>query len=299
MHRGAGAGERVPVATTVGWLAQLLQALGFIHSRGFVHRDIKAQNIRITPDGRLKLMDFGLMERAGRVGRGAALTGTPGYMPPEVITGGTVTPRSDLYAVGCLAFELLSGQLPFEGKVIDVVRAQVLTKPPSLRGLAPDVPQALEALVLRLLAKDPDHRPVSAAAVVAELAALAGRGGSDADLDQRTSWLEAGIQVGRDAELHALESDLAAARQGAGRAVFVAAPAGVGKSRLLRELLLVAQWQDVEVLVGACAEAGQEALAPLRQASTQTIPQPCRPLHCVRPLTRALSQRPTGARASQ
>ena len=263
LARGA---VRAPLTDVYDWLIQLLQALAFIHSRFYVHRDIKAQNVRIMPDGRLKLMDFGLMERTGTVVRAAALAGTPGYMPPEAITGGTITPASDLYAVGCLAYELLTGRLPFEGRVLEVVRAHVEAPPPPPSRLAPQVPADLEAIVLRLLAKDPAARYPDAASVIADLGALSGRAVAEADLAQRTSYLVASALVGRDAELAALEGDLAAARGGVGAAVFLGAPAGLGKSRLLREVLLQAQWQELLVLQGTCSEAGQEPLGPLVQA---------------------------------
>jgi hypothetical protein len=255
---------RLPLERVYDVLVQLLQALAFIHSRFYVHRDVKAQNIRLTPEGRLKLLDFGLMVRAGTPA--GAVTGTPGYLAPEFLRGGTVTAQGDLYAVGCLAFELVTGRLPFEGGVREVLRAHLHESPPRLKALAPHVPAALDQLVHRLLAKDPADRHADAAEVLADLSALSGLVVTRGDLDQRKSYLVASAMVGREAELAELESGLRAAREGQGRAVFLGAPAGVGKSRLLGEVLLQAQVQDALVLTGRCLENGVVPLAPIAQA---------------------------------
>lgn len=261
MARGAA---RLPLSQVYDLLVQLLQALAFIHSRAYVHRDVKAQNIRVRPDGRLKLIDFGLMARAGTPA--GPITGTPGYLAPELLRGGTVTPQADLYAVGCLAFELITGRLPFEGGVREVLRAHLSQTPPRLREVAPQVPAALDHLVGRLLAKDPAERCADAAEVLAELSALSGLAVTRGSLDQKKSYLVASSLVGREAELAELEADLRAAGGGRGRAVFIGAPAGVGKSRLLGEVLLQAQWQDALVLSGRCLENGLVPLQPIAQA---------------------------------
>ncbi|MNR75388.1 Serine/threonine-protein kinase StkP [compost metagenome] len=260
----------LPLDRVYGLLIQLLQALGFIHSRIYVHRDIKADNIRIMPNGTLKLMDFGLMEQLGIPSNGK-LTGTPGYLPPEVPKGGVINASSDLYSVGCLAFEMLTGRLPFTGSVVEVIKAHINQEPPSLRSLRPDAPEALEALIGRLMQKDQARRYQEASEVIADLADLAGLRISRENLDQKRSYLMSSALVGRDRELAMLEEALGDCQAGKGRSVFVGAPAGVGKSRLVHELTLHAKLADVPVLHGQCLETGMEPYEPLAQALRQVV----------------------------
>src|SRR5690606_29750997 len=104
-------------------LIQLCQALSFIHSRLLVHCDIKPENIRLKEDGSVTLMDFGLMNQLGLRSSGT-ITGTVDYLPPEVPTGGVINASSDLYSVGVVAYELVTGQKPFTGEsLLEVVRA--------------------------------------------------------------------------------------------------------------------------------------------------------------------------------
>ena len=262
----------LPLERVYGLLIQLLQALGFIHSRLYVHRDIKADNIRITEDGTLKLMDFGLMEQLGIPSNGK-LTGTPGYLPPEVPKGGVINASSDLYSLGCLAFEMLTGQLPFTGSVVEVIKAHINQAPPSLRSLRADAPEALVTLVNRLLEKDQARRYQEASEVIADLADLAGLRIRRENLDQKRSYLMSSALVGRDQELALLESAFTECLAGQGRAVFVGAPAGVGKSRLVHELTLHAKLADVPVLHGQCLETGMEPYEPLAQALRGVIPR--------------------------
>src|SRR5207245_830368 len=110
---GHGLDEILPLdgATFKSVLSQVLLALGYVHQQAFVHCDIKSENVRVRPDGTFKLTDFGLMERAGRAG--GAIKRTLGYMAPEMAKGGRLDQRADLYSVGCLAYEMLVGRLPF------------------------------------------------------------------------------------------------------------------------------------------------------------------------------------------
>ncbi|MFP5503257.1 MAG: protein kinase domain-containing protein, partial [Candidatus Sericytochromatia bacterium] len=259
----------MPVEQACRLLIQLLQALGFIHARGYVHRDIKAANIRVTEDGTLKLMDFGLMEPIGQRST-RTITGTPGYMPPEVVTGGAICPASDLYSVGCLAMEMLTGRLPFTGTLSEVVRSHAGTPPEPLRSRRPELPEALERIVSRLLRKDPKDRYAAASEVVADLAGIAGLEVARDTEDQRRSFVRTSELVGREPERQALEAALAGLKERRSAALLIGAPAGVGKSRLLEKLLLTAKLEGVMVLKGRCDDSGQapyqavgEALKPL------------------------------------
>jgi eukaryotic-like serine/threonine-protein kinase len=162
---------------------QLLAALGAAHARGVVHGDVKTDNILIDRDasGRdhITLIDFGLARTSDQlddIDRGR-VAGTPEYVAPEVIGGCEPTPGSDLYAVGVVLYELLTGTPPFTGKpgkdiLLDHVREPII--PPSVRCPDRRIPEPLERIVIRALAKDPRARFASAAAFRDELAASAG-----------------------------------------------------------------------------------------------------------------------------
>src|SRR3989454_571004 len=127
---------------------EVLQGLSYAHERGVIHRDIKPSNVRIASDGSVKIMDFGIARlQSAEVTGSGAIVGTPTYMAPEQITNGAITPATDLFAVGCLLYELLSYQKPFEGETVHGVLYQVLTTDPKpLRTMAPSIPAALVLL---------------------------------------------------------------------------------------------------------------------------------------------------------
>jgi len=146
----------------VAVLRQLASALAYAHARGVVHRDIKAENVLLDAEtGRAMLTDFGiarLAETKPLTATGTVL-GTVQYMSPEQVTGDTLDGRSDLYALGVLAFLMLSGRFPFErNSASAVLIAHVNSKPPRMCDAAPDVPKALGDVIDRLLAKSPDDR---------------------------------------------------------------------------------------------------------------------------------------------
>lgn len=255
-------------------LIQLLHALAFIHGRQYVHRDIKSQNIRVRPDGTLVVMDFGLMAPLGHPSK-RTVTGSPGYLAPEVVVGGRIDAATDLYAVGCLAYEMLTGKLPFAGSVIEVVRAHVGTAVAPLRQHRPDLPERLERLVMRLLEKDPARRYRTAESVIDDLAALAGVTVTRESADQRRSYLAAGSLVGRAKELAVLTKALEAAKASQGGAVLVGAPAGTGKSRLGQELMLAAKLGEVRVLHASAEDGGAtpfEAIAACLRPALAAYP---------------------------
>ena len=152
--------------------SQVAEALRAAHERGVVHRDVKSQNVLITAAGDAKVADFGIARAADATtlsGPGAVL-GTAKYMSPEQATGLVATPRSDLYSLGVVLYEMLTGELPFEADDPAQARAKhVVEPPPRPRNANPRVPEAMDALVTRLMAKDPEHRLGSAAELVDEL----------------------------------------------------------------------------------------------------------------------------------
>ena len=168
-QRGAWAPtEAAALAATVA------EALGAAHALGIVHRDVKPGNIMISPGGRVYLLDFGLARGVGvdmtTLTRTGTILGTPAYMSPEQFDAYGVDARSDLYSLGVVLFELVTGRLPFKGASLVSVALKHKTEPPPLpRSLRVDVPAWLERVVLRCLEKDPARRFATAFELVAEL----------------------------------------------------------------------------------------------------------------------------------
>ncbi len=159
---------------------EVLTGLQFAHQRGVIHRDVKPSNVRVMPDGRVKIMDFGIarLQKADTTGSGA-IVGTPTYMAPEQITNGAITPATDVFSVGCMLYELLCYQRPFEAESVHGVLYQVLTtEPRPLRTVAPSIPAALERVVAKAMNKVPHERYESAGQMMSTLqqirAALSG-----------------------------------------------------------------------------------------------------------------------------
>jgi TolB-like protein/tetratricopeptide (TPR) repeat protein len=161
----------------------MLDALAALHARGVVHRDLKPSNVFLTGHG-VKLLDFGLARPAvtpddeANLTRTGIVMGTPRYMAPEQVTGGVVDARSDLFAAGTILFEMLAGRPAFAGRMLaDVLHATRFEQPPALTG-SPAV-AAIDRIIRRALAKQPEERPASAEAMAAELRAINGAGDRD------------------------------------------------------------------------------------------------------------------------
>ncbi len=154
-------GRRFSWLEVVDLTTQICAALKHAHDNGVIHRDLKPANLLLTPDGKVKLTDFGIAKFFGSNGltMAGSLVGTPDYMSPEQAEGQPVTPRSDLYSLGCVMYALFTGKPPFFGasvtQVIDSVRFR---EPTPLRMAAPQVPEALSDIVAQLLRKRPEDR---------------------------------------------------------------------------------------------------------------------------------------------
>ncbi|MEU6276304.1 serine/threonine-protein kinase [Streptomyces populi] len=166
-----------PWQWAVAVAAQLCAVLSAVHSVPIVHRDLKPRNVMVRQDGTVTVLDLGVASVMGtdttRLTHTGSPIGSPAYMAPEQAMGGAVGPYTDLYALGVLMHELLSGDVPFKGSTALGVLHRHLYEPPlPVRRLRPEIPEALEDLVLRLLAKDPQHRPASAQEVYEHLVPL-------------------------------------------------------------------------------------------------------------------------------
>jgi serine/threonine protein kinase len=160
LRQYGGQGARVPVDEAVRMVSQCALALDYAHRRGVTHRDIKPANILLTPDGDVKLADFGIAVRASTT---ATMTlgafGSPRYVSPEQARGESATNRSDLYSLGVVLYELLAGRPPFQSSNLPGLLDMVLRQEPAaVESIRPDIPPALAAAVRRALEKDPAQR---------------------------------------------------------------------------------------------------------------------------------------------
>lgn len=153
--------------------AQLLQALSYAHHRGVIHRDIKPSNILITRDGTVKVGDFGIArmieDDEAETGEPGEIIGSARYMSPEQIVGKEATPRSDIYSVGVLLYHCLAGRPPFSGDMKRLAQQQIHTLPKPPRKLNRRISPRTEAAILKALAKRPEDRYLSAAAMLADV----------------------------------------------------------------------------------------------------------------------------------
>src|SRR6185295_1908387 len=181
---------RFPVPATMTIVRAIARALQAAHEQGIVHRDLKPDNIFLVPDAelatgeRVKLLDFGIAKLAPMVSgevsqtRTGMVMGTPTYMAPEQCRGaGSVDHRADLYALGCVAYQMMCGQPPFVSDGAgDLIARHLYFPPEPLRVKLPEIPGQVDDLVLWLLQKEPAARPASAADLVRAIDGLAGVG---------------------------------------------------------------------------------------------------------------------------
>lgn len=166
-----------PWQWAVAVAAQLCAVLSAVHAVPIVHRDLKPRNVMVKQDGTVTVLDLGVASvmdtDTTRLTHTGSPIGSPAYMAPEQAMGGAVGPYTDLYALGVLLHELLSGEVPFAGSTaLGVLHRHLYEPPVPVRRIRPEAPEPLESLVLRLLAKDPQHRPASAQEVYEDLASL-------------------------------------------------------------------------------------------------------------------------------
>jgi len=170
--------QALPVPMALKIAAQVCDGLQAAHDRGVVHRDIKPGNILIGEDDFTKIVDFGLASvgsgDGSRLTKSGVLVGTPEYISPEQITGGQVDGRTDIYSLGVVMYEMLTGRAPFASDTAVNTLFQHLERDvPLVRELAPNVPDALDRAVMSAIARDPEARPNSALELLAMLRSAA------------------------------------------------------------------------------------------------------------------------------
>jgi serine/threonine-protein kinase len=166
--------DPLPLTGKIDIVVDALHALDYAHSRGVVHRDVKPANIRVSTDGHAKLMDFGIARlEKSNLTKSGMMMGTPSYMAPEQITGGNITPATDVFAIGAVLYEFLANRPTFEGDTLHAVLYRVVSEqPPPLREVAATLPISLQPIVDKALAKDPKRRYPTAGAMATELEAV-------------------------------------------------------------------------------------------------------------------------------
>ncbi len=233
-------------------LPQLVDGLVALHAANKVHRDIKPSNIRVTPEGRVVVLDFGLVLDTMSTSQSLdlALVGTPAYMAPEQAASDDIGPPADWYAVGVLLYEALTGRLPFEGTPLEIFMRKQRDEPLPPSQLAPGVPEDLERLAMRLLRFEPAKRPDG----VEILRRLYVPATSRASFSSHSS-LGQTTFVGRRDELDALGAALRDSRH-TGVHVTISGASGIGKSLLVRQFTeeLATSTPDAVVLAGRCYE---------------------------------------------
>jgi serine/threonine-protein kinase len=178
-------------------LVDVLGGLGYAHRRGIVHRDIKPANIRIDEEGRARIMDFGIARlESSKMTRTGLMVGTPAYMAPEQITGAAISPATDLFSVGSVMYELLTGTKPFEGESLQSVFYKIVSSsPPDVTTISPGTPASLNTITMRALAKDPAERFPSAVDMANALTEVRASLDRESTLPKRVS-LQSAIATG-------------------------------------------------------------------------------------------------------
>lgn len=261
---------RCPIDVACSLLRDVASALALLHARHLLHRDVGPRNVRCTGAGAAKLLDFGVLATSGVAGD---VAGTPPCMPPETVRLLPVDHKVDLYGLGALAYWLLTGRHAYPAKTIQELERLWTERPPRPSDLRPDVPSALNDLVLSLLSLDPLGRPTRAAEVIDRLAAIAGlEPTTEGEHAVGQGYLLSAAVVGRHAELAKIRDHVEKAARGQGSALLFEAPLGEGKSRLLRECSLQAQLAGMDVALAASDATGRGPYGLLRDL-TRTLVQ--------------------------
>lgn len=267
-------------------------ALKTAHQNGIIHRDLKSANIMISPQGNVKIMDFGIakFQGASLLTQEGNILGTAAYMSPEQALGEAIDTRSDIFSLGIILFESLTGQLPFcESYELATIYAIVNEAPLELKEFNLNIPDMLEQIVLKALEKEVQNRyqDVESFAndlkqaqdildghevvtTMSELVAAERSGQIKSTGAHFTQAVRRGFQArfsGRDDQFELLKSELSGSVHGVGRTVFISGEAGIGKSRLAQELEKYARTLKIKTMTGRCqARHGQLPYLPIVEA---------------------------------
>ncbi|MFC1851197.1 tetratricopeptide repeat protein [candidate division CSSED10-310 bacterium] len=264
-------------------MRRLCSPLAYMHGQGVVHKDLKPDNIVITPDCMPVIIDFGLMTQfGGEISReslfvDAGSAGTVLYMSPEQIQGKLVDARTDLYAVGCILYELLTGKPPFREETVSrTFHAHLCVSPLAPSEIRPELPPEIDELILKLLTKDPSDRLGYADDLARRLVPLCPPDETTTPPAQKPhSYLYRPGFSGREAEISALVSHLDELAAGQGRIVILNGESGVGKTRLVIEFARTITMRMMHVFTGECLVQGSQPLQAFRKL-LQYVADRCR-----------------------
>ena len=268
------------------FLLQIAEGLSYIHNHGLVHRDLKPSNIMISRDGdepHVVILDLGLARfqdsRVLRLTQPGSATGTAEYMSPEQIRGRAVDQRSDMYSLGVILYEILTGRPPFTGENAPSVMFQHLRDLPNPpRAYVSEISSGIQVVVMKLLEKEPIDRYDSVRTLLQDMP-----DGDDGSLDWETGPGLAATPstpffnprfVGREREMKVLREVLAQSGDGMGRMVLVSGQAGIGKSQVLEEFQADARVHGMRILAGRCHESGGRAYGPFLYALQELAKKP-------------------------
>lgn len=248
---------------------QLCDALIHAHQQGIVHRDLKPENVLLTERGTVKLTDFGLATSlASRISSDGVVFGTVYYLAPETARRQPADTRTDLYALGVMLYEWCTGQLPFVASdPLSIITQHLFNQPIPPRAKAPHLPAAVDQLILRLMSKSPDDRPASAQDVLQLLEApslLRDEAVASPEIPALET-IGRGCMAGRENELQQARTLWGKAMAGKGQTLLLKGEAGIGKTRLVRELIAQAELSGARVLQGLNDAQVAQPLGAFRQ----------------------------------
>jgi len=258
--------HKLPIEQVIGIGKCVCSGLEFAHSKSIIHRDLKPGNVWLSDDGTAKIGDFGLavVSDVSRLTQEGMMVGTVSYMPPEQAMGGELSPKADLYSLGAMLYEMVTGRPPFVGDdSVAIIGQHINTPPVSPTWHRADLPASLEALIMLLLDKDPQKRPASAKDVLQALESIETGEEKESTVEAQVPTenpLYRRVFVGREQELKQLQSAFDGSISGQGALMMVVGEPGIGKTAVCEQLSTYVTLRGGKTLVGHCYEEGSLSL---------------------------------------